>query len=264
MEFEDFVEESLINLNHEDQIDFLLGISFELKSYFTKKVSASECVASAKQTNNLAKPICPCDRLPLIIEAESAEVCPECGIVRQVLSEDNNGVYMADREKPKIGYERINHFNEFLARFTGMEKTPIPVAVLDKLVELHDGKKATMESVRAHLRRLRLPKYYENWVQISSMMKGDTPPVLHQHLADRLRTMFQASQGPFYHIKNRKRKNFFSYSYFTHKALEILGQTEYLPYLPLLKCRKKLIEQDEMWKSLCSALHWRFIPSSGK
>jgi hypothetical protein len=45
------------------------------------------------------------------------------------------------------------------------------------------------------------------------------------------------------------------------KFCELLGETQYLNEIPLLKDREKLIEQDEIWKKMCLELDWEFIPT---
>jgi hypothetical protein len=38
----------------------------------------------------------------------------------------------------------------------------------------------------------------------------------------------------------------------------LLGQTQYLPYIPLMKDRTKQLEQDMIWKKVCEDLDWEF------
>ena len=42
---------------------------------------------------------------------------------------------------------------------------------------------------------------------------------------------------------------------------QLLGETKYLPYFPMLKDKVKRIEQDEIWKKICNELNWEFIPT---
>ena len=43
------------------------------------------------------------------------------------------------------------------------------------------------------------------------------------------------------------------------KLFELLGEQHYLPEIPMLKDREKLIEQDTIWKKICGELDWEFI-----
>jgi len=40
---------------------------------------------------------------------------------------------------------------------------------------------------------------------------------------------------------------------------ELLGETTFLAYFPMLKDPVKRIEQDEIWKKICNELSWEFI-----
>jgi len=46
-----------------------------------------------------------------------------------------------------------------------------------------------------------------------------------------------------------------------YKLCELLDQQQFLPFFPMLKDREKRIEQDEIWKKICSELNWEFIPT---
>ena len=41
--------------------------------------------------------------------------------------------------------------------------------------------------------------------------------------------------------------------------IELLGEKHYLPEIPMLKDREKLIEQDTIWKKICEELNWEYI-----
>ena len=41
---------------------------------------------------------------------------------------------------------------------------------------------------------------------------------------------------------------------------ELLDETTFLPFFPMLKDPIKRIEQDEIWK-ICKELDWQFIPT---
>jgi hypothetical protein len=40
-----------------------------------------------------------------------------------------------------------------------------------------------------------------------------------------------------------------------------LDQTQYLPYIPMMKDREKQLEQDMIWKKVCGDLDWEFFPT---
>jgi len=86
-------------------------------------------------------------------------------------------------------------------------------------------------------------------------------PKLPPELENRLKAMFVEIQKPFDRHCPPDRKNFLSYSYTLYKFCELLGEDEYLQYFQLLKCSKKLYNQDQIWKKICKELRWEFIPS---
>jgi hypothetical protein len=45
-----------------------------------------------------------------------------------------------------------------------------------------------------------------------------------------------------------------------YKLCELLGETTYLEFFPMLKDQKK-VEQDEIWKKICDELDWDFTPT---
>ena len=44
-----------------------------------------------------------------------------------------------------------------------------------------------------------------------------------------------------------------------YKLCELLNETQYLQYYPMLKDKEKRIEQDTIWKQICKELDWEFI-----
>ena len=44
------------------------------------------------------------------------------------------------------------------------------------------------------------------------------------------------------------RTNFFNYTYTLYQLCVLLDQTQYLPFIPMMKDREKQLEQDMIWK----------------
>ena len=57
------------------------------------------------------------------------------------------------------------------------------------------------------------------------------------------------------------RTNFFNYTYTLYQLCVLLDQTQYLPYIPLLKDIEKQRAQDQIWQKVCNTLGWLYIPS---
>jgi len=111
------------------------------------------------------------------------------------------------------------------------------------------------------LKKNKINKYYEHIPYILNRITGKSTPQLTVDLEEKLREMFKQIQGPFIKHSPKNRKNFLSYSYVLHKFLEILGETKYIKYFPLLKSREKLYQQELIWEKICEELDWIFIKS---
>ena len=78
---------------------------------------------------------------------------------------------------------------------------------------------------------------------------------------DKLCSLFMDIQRPYSKHCPQSRVNFLNYYYVLYKMCQLLGETKYLPYFPMLKDKVKRIEQDEIWKKICNELNWEFIPT---
>lgn len=200
------------------------------------------------------------------IDHEGIMVCNSCHKHIQYLVENEKPSY---KEPPKeacfYAYKRINHFREILAQFQAKETTQIPEEVLENIknqirkerVELSqlNNKKA-----KEILKKLGYNKYYEHIPFIKDKL-GIKPPVMTQELEESLCNLFMEIQGPYAKFCPDDRVNFLNYYYTVYKLCELLDQTQFLPYFPMLKDREKRIDQDEIWKKICEALDWEFIPT---
>ena len=194
--------------------------------------------------------------------------CNDCNTIEYIITDNEKPGY---KEPPKeisyFSYNRINHFNEWIAQSQGKETTDIPEEVFDNIfMELKKNKVTNMatlnyEKIRAILKKNKINKYYEHIPYILNRITGKSTPQLTPELEEKLRQMFKEIQGPFIKHSPKNRKNFLSYSYVLHKFLEILGEDEYIKYFPLLKSREKLYQQELIWERICEELGWQFIKS---
>ena len=181
--------------------------------------------------------------------------------------------YLIEHEKPSYkeppkevcfyAYKRINHFREILAQFQAKETTQIPPEVLTNIKaqikkERIQLKQMTNKKAKDILKKLGYNKYYEHIPFIKDKL-GIKPPVMSQKLEDILCNLFMEIQRPYATHCPDDRVNFLNYYYVLYKMCELLGETEFLPYFPMLKDPVKRIEQDEIWKKICLELHWEFI-----
>ena len=200
------------------------------------------------------------------IEHEGILVCNHCSKYVMYLFESEKPSY---KEPPKeacfYAYKRINHFKEILAQFQAKETTQIPAEVIDNIKlqikkERISLSKFTNTKAKDILKKLGYNKFYEHIPYIKDKL-GIKPPVMTQQLEEQLCNLFMEIQGPYAKYCPDDRVNFLNYYYTIYKLCELLGQTQFLCYFPLLKDREKQIEQDEIWKKICADLNWEFIPT---
>jgi hypothetical protein len=176
----------------------------------------------------------------------------------------------ANKEPPNevsyTAYIRLNHFKEILSQFQAKETTQIPPEVIKmirdriKKERIEDVSELNYDTMREILRKLDLNKYFEHIQYINSIF-GIKPPIMNEELHETLCVLFIEIQGPWAIHCPPNRTNFFNYTYTLYQLCTLLGQTQYLPYIPLLKDRTKQLEQDMIWKKVCETLDWEFIPT---
>jgi len=206
-----------------------------------------------------------CNKGELIsLEDEGILVCNNCARVIPYLIENEKPSY---KEPPKeicfYAYKRINHFKEILSQFQGKETTQIPKEVIENIKlqikkERMEISQITNAKTKEILKKLGYNKYYEHIPFIKDKL-GIKPPVMSVELEETLCNLFIELQTPYSKNCPNDRVNFLNYYYTAYKLCELLGETQYLPFLPMLKDKEKRIEQDEIWKRICKELDWEFI-----
>jgi len=200
----------------------------------------------------------------IMVDCDGINMCNHCFKYVKVLIENDKPVY---NEPPKevcfYAYKRINHFREILSQFQAKETTYIPDDIIVNMKnqikkERKDILTLTNKQTKEMLKKLGYNKYYEHIPFIKDKL-GIKPPVMSQELEDRLCNLFIDIQSPYSKYCPHDRVNFLNYYYTIYKLCELLDQTEFLPYFPMLKDREKRIEQDEIWKKICNELDWEFI-----
>ena len=218
----------------------------------------------------------------------SSDICDVCNI-GEMIPQDEEGIlicnnnncgrfitYIVDSSKPNnkeppnevsyTAYIRLNHFKEILSQFQAKETTQIPDEVLDairariKKERINDMSLINYDKMRDILRKLGLNKYFEHIQYINSLF-GIKPPVMNEELHETLCVLFIEIQKPWAVHCPANRTNFFNYTYTLYQLCVLLDQTQYLPYIPMMKDREKQLEQDMIWKKVCQDLDWEFFPS---
>ena len=185
--------------------------------------------------------------------------------------------YIMDSSKPSnkeppnevsyTAYIRLNHFKEILSQFQAKETTQIPENVINdirnriKKERIQNlAEELNYDKMRDILRKLGYNKYFEHIQYINSIF-GIRPPIMSEELHETLCILFIEIQKPWATHCPANRTNFFNYTYTLYQLCVLLDQTQYLPYIPLMKDREKQIEQDHIWAKVCKDLDWEYHPT---
>lgn len=194
--------------------------------------------------------------------------CNSCGMTEKIIVDSDK---QSHKEPPKemtsFSYKRINHLNEILSQFQAKETTEIPEEIYNKiLIELKKERIENMalltkEKLREILKKINETDYYDHIPYIINQLNGLPPPSISPEVENIIRGLFLQLQHPFNLFCPEDRKNFLTYGYTLYKIFELLELDEYLCNFNFLKDRKKLYEQEQIWKKICNELQWEFIPS---
>ncbi len=222
---------------------------FDISQYTTKHDTCNKCKGEL-----------------ISVDYEGVLICKNCGKRFAYLVEHEKPSY---KEPPKevcfYAYKRINHFREILAQFQAKETTQIPDEVLNNIKaqikkERISLKQMTNRKAKDILKKLGYNKYYEHIPFIKDKL-GIKPPIMSPELEEKLCSLFMDIQRPYAKHCPDDRVNFLNYYYVLYKMCELLGETQFLPFFPMLKDPVKRIEQDEIWKKICAELRWEYVPT---
>jgi hypothetical protein len=217
-----------------------------------------------------------------------SDICESCR-KGELIPQDEEGIlicnnqlcgkfitHIVDNSKPSnkeppnevsyTAYIRLNHFKEILSQFQAKETTKIPEEVIKmirnriKKERITDMRVINYDKMREILRKLGLNKYFEHIQYINSIF-GINPPIMCEELHSTLCVLFIEIQKPWAIHCPPDRSNFFNYTYTLYQLCMLLDQTQYLPYIPMMKDREKQLEQDMIWKLVCQDLDWEFFPT---
>lgn len=233
-----------------------------------KSLTDSSYISSKYVNYNLIKKCENCDSEKTLFQAEGTYVCTSCGEVERAMIEPEKSNYKdVVPEKPGYPYKKINHFNEWLSQFQAKESIEIPGEIYNAIIlelkknRIYEYNKLTIKEIKRILKKLGLSCYYEHKIHIMCTLSGIPPPTIKRETEELLRDMFRLIQEPFEKYRPKDRLNFLSYSYVFHKFFELLELDEFIKFFPLLKSKKKLYQQDQIWKNICKDLGWGFISS---
>jgi len=203
-------------------------------------------------------------------DEEGILICnnPQCGKFISYIVDSNKP---SNKEPPNevsyTAYIRLNHFKEILSQFQAKETTQIPESVIEdikrriKKERIKDyAKELNYDKMREILRKLGYNKYFEHIQYINSIF-GIRPPIMSDELHETLCVLFIEIQKPWALHCPPDRTNFFNYTYTLYQLCVLLDQTQYLPYIPLLRDLIKQRQMDLIWKEVCAELGWQYFPT---
>jgi hypothetical protein len=202
------------------------------------------------------------------LDYEGVLICNNSSCANQIIHLVENEK-ISYKEPPKevcfYAYKRINHFREILAQFQAKESTQIPDEIIDNIKKQIKKERINLNTItnkktKEILKKFGYNKYYEHIPFIKDKL-GIKPPIMTPDLEDKLCSLFMEIQRPYAKYCPDDRVNFLNYYYTIYKLCELLDETKFLPYFPMLKDREKQIEQDDIWKKICKELNWEFIPT---
>jgi hypothetical protein len=171
-------------------------------------------------------------------------------------------------ELTHLPYLPLNHYKEILSQFQAKQTTQIPPHVLAIIRErikkerIDDVSTITLKQMREIMQKTKLNKYMEHVACVNALIGGMTPPIMTEQLCETLCVLFVEIQTPWAVHCPISRSNLVNYHYILYQSCALLGQTQYLPFIALMKDRDKQVEYDMTWKMVCQDLDWEYIAST--
>ena len=192
---------------------------------------------------------------------ESSYICPLCGDMEVIIIDEDVQI------KDYSPYKRLNRFREWLNAFQAKQSPEIDNAIYNEIIDELNKRRITdlsilnREKMRSILKKLKFNYLYEHTHYIINKLTGLAPPKITRDMEKMFIRMFLMIQEPWSKYKPIDRKNFLSYGYVLHKFCELLELDHLLDCFPLHKQLDILMENDSIWKKICTDLNWDFISS---
>ena len=194
------------------------------------------------------------------------QMCEECGIFfdTPVFEVSDLSTYNI---KHKRDYKKLDHFKEVLNQFQGREDKQIPEQVVNTVKQNLPEMLETVSDIvgvnitRIILRKSKMSKYNENAQLIWSRISGRPAPYIKGLIEDKLIRYFKQVVMVYEPLKHNKRTSFLNYYYVLYKLLDLMKESDVLPYIPLLRTKQRIREHDRVWFRICSELNWTYHPT---
>lgn len=221
-------------------------------------------------------------RVPLLRKpGESRLICPVCFRMTTFIESTTASLqYGEEFEMISYRYRKINHFNERVTHVQGKETTPIDAAVLKAVItDLHRRRfkspdQITFADVRQSLKNIKATKLYQRDVSVHRAITGKKPVQLTRGEEEIFRIMFMALLPVYVRYQSlyakreeaaglavpERKKNFPSYPCVIARFAILIGKSELLPQIRLLKGETHLLRQDIIMEDCFREIGWQFTP----
>ena len=192
---------------------------------------------------------------------ESSYICSLCGDMEMIIMDEDVQI------KDYSPYKRLNRFREWLNAFQAKQSPEIDEIIYKDIIDELNKRRITdlsilnREKMRSILKKLKFNQLYEHTHYIINKLSGLPPPKITHDMEKMFIRMFLMIQDPWSKHKQIDRKNFLSYGYVLHKFCELLELDHLLDCFPLHKQLDILMDNDSIWKKICTDLNWDFISS---
>lgn len=198
------------------------------------------------------------------------------------------------------GYKPPNHFAEIVRHFQGSTSSAAPTEIVERVKIFcfryrYESEEITPAVVRFFLRRMqqeennrhanaiaknpndklrRFTDFYRSAPEMAYRLSGIPPPYMSPMQEDRIFALFPLviaayKTSPRYlkRMQNRTdciktHPNNPNYSLVFYKLCQLMGYSEFLPYIPLPKSADNIADNDQYaWAHVCKVNGWPYIPT---
>jgi hypothetical protein len=207
-----------------------------------------------------------CNSVLYLQPDDGVYVCLDCGTTECqgdrlfITSVSNNG---EDADILVNIDKKVNSFRDFLHNLQGKKQLPVVANFIEKFKNtlIAEGidpvalcKKDIMEKLVATKNR----KFSRFIDIIFSGLHGCDSIKMSLALEIKFASRFQSIIDPYERNRPAYRKHFLSYSYCAWQFCRLEDTVEFMGLFKLLKDRKKIVQQDTIFKMICDELNWNF------
>jgi predicted DNA-binding protein YlxM (UPF0122 family) len=192
------------------------------------------------------------------------ETCNNCGYIRTVYTHDQsfNEQYYLNNYSDSGIYTKLKHFKKTLANFQGKQNKRLDATIMENIkAKYAQDPNLTINyaNTRSILKEMKLSNLYDHVFLINKKL-GFEPLKLTNNQEEYMIHQFNFIHGLYpKHTINKTKVSFFNYYYVFYKLCQMNGLDYILPFIPMLKTKSKIIEHEELFKSICSELEWEFV-----